>query len=127
MVDDVGADAADAAEAGGELDLRADAVGRGDEHRIVHRRDRLGREHPAEAADAAHDLGAVGAFDGSLHPGDGPVALVDVDTGVGVRAQRRARRPPPDVPAHLHALELDSCHRLVGDGPRLGEVGARPR
>ena len=37
VVDDVDADAADLAEAGGQLDLRADAVGRRDEHRVVHR------------------------------------------------------------------------------------------
>ncbi len=68
VVDDVHADAANPAEPGGQLDLGADAVGRGDEHGIVHRRDRLRREHAAEAADAAHDLGAVGPLDGSLHP-----------------------------------------------------------
>ena len=53
VVDDVGADAAVAAEPRGQLDLGADAVGRGDQHRLVHRRDRLAAERAAEAADAA--------------------------------------------------------------------------
>ena len=78
------ADAAHPPEAGGELDLGADAVGRGDEHRVVHRRDRLGREHPAEAADAADDLGAVGALDGRRASGRRP--------GCPRRCRRRRRR-----------------------------------
>ena len=126
VVDDVGADAADRAEPGGQLDLGADAVGRGDEHGVVHRRQRLGRERAAEAADAAHDLGAVRALDGGPHLGDGAVALVDVDAGGGVRRERGAGRPPADVAADLHPLEVDAAHRLVGGGAGGGQVGAEP-
>ena len=53
----------------------------------------LGAERAAEAADAAEHRGAVGALDARLELGDGPVALVDVDAGRGVRAERGARAP----------------------------------
>ena len=127
VVDDVHAGAADLAEAGGQLDLGADAVGRGHQHRVVHRQQGLGREGAAEAADAAHDLGAVGALDGRLQLGDGPVALVDVDAGGGVGAQRGAGRPPADVAPHLHALEARRrpSRRRRRRGPRPGRLRAR--
>ncbi len=124
VVDDVVAEAADATEPRRQLDLRADAVGRGDEDRVVHRRDRLRREGTAEAADAADDLGAVGAFDGMAHLGDGSVALGDVDAGGGVRRQDGARRPPADVAAVLHAGEVDVLDRRVRPLPGGGEVVA---
>ena len=97
VVDDVGADAAVAAEAGGELDLGADAVGRGDQHGFVHRLDGLAAERAAEATDAAKNGRAVGAFDGVLHVADRSRALVDVDTRRGVRRQHRAGSAPADV------------------------------
>ena len=45
--------------------------------------------------------------DGGAHLLDGARALVDVDTGGGVRAEPRADRSPADVAAHLLALEGD--------------------
>ena len=95
VVDDVVAEPANPPERRGQLDLRADAVGGGDEDGVVHRRDRLGREGAAEAADAADDLGTVGPLDGVAHLLDGPVALDDVDAGRGVR-----RQAPPQGPAN---------------------------
>ena len=52
VVDDVGTDAAVPAEACRKLDLGADAVGGGDQHRLVHRLDGLAAEGAAEAPDA---------------------------------------------------------------------------
>ena len=86
VVDDVGADAVVLAEASGQLDLGADAVGAGDEQRLVHVLQGGSAEHAAEAADALEHGGAVGALDGGLHLVDGAGAFVDVDAGRGVRA-----------------------------------------
>ena len=46
--------------------------------------------------------------------------------GGRVRRERRARRSPPDVAAHLHAVEADRCHPLVRRGTRRGEIVAQP-
>ena len=125
VVDDVVADPAQPSGPGRELDLRADSVRRRHQHRVVHRRDRLGREDPAEAPDPLHDLGAVGPLDGDSDLVDGAGAGIDVDAGRGVRAQLGAGRPPADVPAHLHPFELDLGHRLVRRGAGGGEIGRR--
>ena len=74
----------------------------------------------------ARTSAAVRALDGGTHPVDGPGALVDVDAGGGVRRQRRSRCPPPDVPAHLHAVEPDAIDGVVGDGARFGQIAAEP-
>ena len=102
-------DAADRAEPGGELDLGADAVGRGDQHRVVHRRDRLARRTRRRscrrpAARRGRGCASTAAFI-CRH---GAVALVDVDAGRGVRRERGAERPPADVAADLHAVERGS-------------------
>ena len=68
----------------------------------------------------------MGPLDGVAHLGDGAVALDDVDTGGGVGRQRRPRRPPADVPAVLHAGELDLLDRRVGVGSGGAEVVAEP-
>ena len=73
--------------ASGELGLRADAVGRGDEQRLaVARRDRERATEPAETAD---DLGPAGRFDVRPHELDRGLAGRDVDAGraVGVPAR----------------------------------------
>ena len=125
VVDDVGADTPDAAQPSGELDLRADAVGRGDEHRIVERLDRCAREDTTEAAEAVQHAVVVGRPDSGGHLVDRPRPLVDVDPGGGVGGDRGPGRPPGDVAAELHPLEADVAEPLVGDAPGLGEVAAQ--
>src|SRR5690606_24992023 len=124
VVDDVDAHTAHVAEAGGELDLRADAVGRGDQHRVVELEDPPGRQHPAEAPDAAQHVGGEGPFDGPAHALDGAGALVDVDAGLGVRVQQGAGGTPADVAAHLHVGEPHAVHAPVGGGSGGGEIVA---
>ena len=84
------------------------------------------REHAAEAADAAQHAVVVGGLDRGLHLGDRPRALVDVDAGFGVGAERGAERPPPDVAADLHAVEPDCDQPVVGVSSGRREVVAQP-
>ncbi len=70
--------------------------------------------------------GAERAFDGAGHPLDRARALVDVDARVGVRREHGARRPPPDVAAHVHVRERHAVHAAVRSGAGGGEVVAQP-
>ena len=76
----------------GELELRADAVGARNQHRLaIFLRDLA---QPAEAADAGEHLGAQRAARERLDRFDQRVAGVDVDAGVAVgEAFRHARVP----------------------------------
>ena len=65
-----------------ELELRADAVGAGDEHRLAKALADL--EQPAEAADARQHFGAQRALGERLDALDQRVAGVDVDTGIAI-------------------------------------------
>ena len=81
--DEVDADRVEALERRGDGGLGPDPVGRGDEQRLaVAGRD---RERPAEAAEAADDLGPAGRLDVRPHQVDRPVAGRDVDSGRAVR------------------------------------------
>ncbi len=83
MVDQVDAHPAVAAGGDGDLDLGAHPVGTGHQHGVA--KTSLGEgEQPAEGADVAQHRRGVGGGDGALDQGDGAVALVDVDAGVGV-------------------------------------------
>ena len=126
VVDDVHPDAAHHAETRREFDLRADAVGRRDEHGVAQRRDGRGAEHATEAADATQHAVVVGGLDRGLHLGDRPRALVDVDARFGVRSERGAERPPSDVAADLHAVETDGHQPVVRVSSGRGEVVAQP-
>jgi hypothetical protein len=66
----------------GELELGADAVGAGDQHRLLVLLRQL--EQRAEAADAGQHLGAHGALGEGLDALDERVAGVDVDAGVAI-------------------------------------------
>ncbi|CAB4997725.1 unannotated protein [freshwater metagenome] len=124
VVDDVHAHALVLAETGGEFDLRADAIGGGDEQWFVHVLDRREAEHATEAAHTAQDGRSVCALDGSLHLVDGAGALIDVDTCRGVGGQAGADRTPADVAAHLHTVEADRLHPLIRVRPGSTEVVA---
>jgi peptidoglycan/xylan/chitin deacetylase (PgdA/CDA1 family) len=66
----------------GQLQLGADAVGAGDQHRLpVFLRD---LEEGAEAADAGHHLGAQGASGERLDAFDEGIAGIDVDAGIAI-------------------------------------------
>ena len=129
VVDDVDADSFDPPESGGQLDLRADAVGRRNEHRLVQLGQRRCAEHAAEAADTLQHTSAggdvVGRLDRSAHLVDRSGALVDVDPGGGVGDESGARGAPADVPAYLHPLEADLRQPGVGRGPRRRQVVAQ--
>ena len=66
----------------GELELGADAVGAGHQHRLAVALADL--EQAAEAADAGQHLGAHGALGERLDALDERVAGVDVDAGIAV-------------------------------------------
>ena len=87
---------------------------------------RLGRERAAEAADAADDLGAVGALDGALSWATARLPSSMSTPAAAYDAQPGAGRPPADVAADLHAVERDARHRRVGGVAGRGEVGAEP-
>ena len=115
VVDDVHPDAAHHAEPGGEFDLGADAVGRGDEHGVAQRRDRRGGEHAAEAADAAQHAVVVGGLDRRLHLGRRRGVPSSMSTPASAYDRNDApERPPPDVAADLHAVEADGREPVVG-------------
>ena len=118
VVDDVDADAAVAAESRRQLDLRADTVGRGDQHRVVHGLDRLPAERPAEAADAAQNSRPVRAFDCLLHAADRARSLVDVDTRGGVRSDLGTRRLAKRCRGALACRRSGSTTAVDRRGPR---------
>ena len=64
--------------------LRPDPVGRGREQRLGVTEQCARVEEAREAADAAEDLGAVGAPDGRLHQFDGEISRRGVDAGFGI-------------------------------------------
>ena len=81
------------------LELGPHAIGGRDQHGV---RVALGveGEHPAEATDAAQDLGSGGGGDHVLDGLDGRVTCCDVDTGGGVGGtELRHGLRPPGAPA----------------------------
>ena len=66
------------------------------------------------------------ALDGCLHLIDGSGTLLDVDAHGGIGGDRCPERLPADVSAHLHAIELDRRHPLVGVGSGCCQIGAQP-
>jgi hypothetical protein len=66
----------------GQLELGADAVGAGHQHRLAVLARQV--EQRAEAAQAAHHLGPEAALDQRLDALDHFVARVDIDAGVAV-------------------------------------------
>ena len=129
VVDDVDADAAVAAEPGGELDLGADAVGAGDEHRVVHRLERRGAERAAEAADAAQHRRAVRALDGGASSGSTARAPSSMSTPAAAYDAERRRRGPASRCRGAPACPSKWIRRHprvgVGRGPRRGRRRAR--
>ena len=83
--DQVEADGVVSVERLGDGDLRADAVSRCGQDRMVALRECAGVEQSSEAADAAHDLRALGLGDPFLHQLDCPVTSFDVNPGRRVR------------------------------------------
>jgi hypothetical protein len=80
--DQVLADGVVAVPVEGQLELGADAVGAGDQHRLaIFLRD---LEQGAEAADAGEHFGAHGALRRRLDAFDEGVAGVDIDTGIAI-------------------------------------------
>ena len=82
VIDEVGADRVVHAGHERDLELGADAVGAGDEHRV--RRRPVEREQPAERSDARQHAGRVGAARERLDAPHGFVAGVDVDARLAV-------------------------------------------
>ena len=72
-------------------ELGADAVGGAGQHRLRVAGE-VELEQTGEPAEAAEDLGAVGALDRRLHQLDGTVARRDVDAGGGVGRSRAGER-----------------------------------
>ena len=81
--DEVDADRVVAAEPLRELELRADAIGSGDQHRFAEPLADL--DQPAEAADAGEHFRAHRSLGEWLDPFDERIAGVDVDAGVAIR------------------------------------------
>ena len=94
---EVDPDRVEATDAGGDRGLGADAVGRGDEHRLaIAGRDREGAAEPAEPAE---DLGPPGRLDVGPDQVDRTRPGVDVDAGRPVRPARVSHgRPGPPAP-----------------------------
>ena len=65
----------------GQAQLRADAVGAGDEHRLLVLAG-IQRKETAEAAEVAEDLRTIRRLDAVLDEFDGVVASIDVDAGI---------------------------------------------
>src|SRR5690606_9084879 len=90
VVDEVLADGVVAADADGHLQLRPDAVDRGDEDGLV-----VGAlvegEEPAEGADVGEDAGRERLADEALDAADGLLAGLDVYAGVSVRGGHGGR------------------------------------
>jgi hypothetical protein len=82
VVDEVGADGVMDAELEGELELGADAVGRGDQDWLLVFA--VETEEAAEAADLAEHVAGEGALGEVLDALFGAIAGGDVDAGVGV-------------------------------------------
>ena len=68
----------------GQLQLGANAVGAGDQHRLFHA-GQIGGEHTAEAAQSAHDAGDIGGLHHGLDALDRLISGGDVHAGGGVR------------------------------------------
>ena len=79
--DQVDADRAVLAGELGHLELGAHAVGARNQQRLFHALRRGDAEQPAETADVAHDLGAVGGVHGFLDRVDRARPFGDIDTG----------------------------------------------
>ena len=80
------------------LDLGADAVGRGHEHRLAVARE-VGAEHAAEGADLGQHRRVEGRLREGLDAGLGRVGRGDVDAGVAVVHGKAGvyRQPAPEV------------------------------
>ena len=127
--DEVDPEPVEAPGAPGEGDLRAHAVGRGDEQRPpVARRDLDGA---GEAAEPADDLRPARRGDRVAHQGDGPLAGLDVDAGgaVGVARPRPPFAPDGSATAGRRLLEdeLAAAPRRTGRAPGSGRRSRRSR
>ena len=89
---EVDADGVEPADAAGDLDLGADAVGAGDEDGVLEPRQAHGAAEPAEAAEDERVLRALQPL---LHELDGAVARVDVDAGLLVGEPLLVRHAAP--------------------------------
>ena len=124
VVDDVDPDAADPVEASGEFDLRADAIGRRDDDRVVEVEEASRGQHATEAPDALQDVVAERPFDGAGHALDRAGALVDVDARRRIGREHGPGGSPSDVAPDPHVGERHAVHAPVGSRAGCGEVVA---
>ena len=99
-----------------DRDLRADAVGAGREQRLRVGAQRGGVEEAGESADAAEDLGSVGATHRGLHEFDREVAGGRVDPGFGIGVHGASREGEATPPAYRRAACADAGRQGRGTG-----------
>ena len=126
VVDEVGTDAPPASVTGGELDLRAHAVGRCDEH--LARTEVVGREEAAEGADLGQHRRRVGRLDHVGQQSDGAIAGVDVDArALGRWSSVHLGGRSGDVGTMLRTGEVDQRDAGVGGIGRRRRGSPVPR
>ena len=111
--DEIDADRVVASGLDGELDLGADAVGGGDQHRVGEA-GALEVEQPAEAADLGVGAGPRGRAHQRLDQLDHAVAGIDVDAGVRV-GEARPVLPSANSPGRAGRTARRNCD--VRNGP----------
>ncbi len=113
VVDEVDPDAPQPTGACREGDLRADPVRRRHQHGVVHLLQRRHVEGAPECADPREHRWALRAGHGPGQEVDRPCALVDVDPARRVAAGGAGDGAPPDVTAHLRAVERDARRKVI--------------
>ena len=122
--DEVDADGVEPADAAGDLDLGAHAVGAGHEHGVLEARQAHGAAEPAEAAEDERVLRALQPL---LHELDGAVARLDVDPGLLVREPLVLRHDAPrSVVRQVYVLPRPAC-QCPGAVSRRAATSYHPR
>ena len=106
VVDDVRAERVVATERRGDLDLGADAIGGGHEHRVVEFARRTQAEHAAEGPHVGQHPSPARPRDDLLQPLGRPPRVVEMDADLRVGRHRSASR-------HAHGVREDRQSRAV--------------